>query len=229
LQSFSSATGGLPITVTTLSDTPTTGFCTLREAILNVNDPGIDHTEGDCAIDTGLHTIEFSLSGTITLGSTLPAITRTAIFDGTGQNIIVSGGNAVRVGSVTFTGRLTLMDITIANGKDIDFGGGFYNVGGTLNVTSSTFTNNTAAQIGGGIYSVYTTETNPTVTITNSTFSGNSATGPSGNGGAVGSFGSTLTISNSTFSDNSAGRGAGGGISQVAGGTLTISNSTFSG
>ena len=54
-------------------------------------------------------------------------------------------------------------------------------------------------------------------------------TGPSGNGGAVGSFAGTLTISNSTFSGNSAGKGAGGGIAQVAGGPLTIINSTFSG
>jgi hypothetical protein len=56
-----------------------------------------------------------------------------------------------------------------------------------------------------------------------STFSGNSA--PSGQGGAIGNFGSLATIEASTFSDNSAMQG--GAIYNAA--LLNIVNSTFSG
>src|ERR1700733_14340249 len=71
---------GNTITVTNNTDPVSTsgnGFCTLREAIDNANSPGLDTTGGDCATGTGTDTIVFSAIGTITLGSTLPAIANT--------------------------------------------------------------------------------------------------------------------------------------------------------
>ncbi len=64
-----------PIVVNDVGDDTTGGNsnCTLREAITNANNNS-DTTGGDCAAGSGADTITFSVSGTITLGSTLPAI-----------------------------------------------------------------------------------------------------------------------------------------------------------
>jgi CSLREA domain-containing protein len=73
---------------------------------------------------------------------------------------------------------------------------------------------------GGGIYNGGMLE------VTNSTFSGNSASGSGGFGGAIfNDNGATLMVTNSTFSGNSATDG--GGI--YNGGMLEVTNSTFSG
>jgi CSLREA domain-containing protein len=64
---------GLPqpstITVNTLSDSSTSsdGLCSLREAINNANNAGTDTTGGDCVVGSGTDTINFSISGTVTL------------------------------------------------------------------------------------------------------------------------------------------------------------------
>ncbi|HXR36250.1 MAG TPA: CSLREA domain-containing protein, partial [Candidatus Binataceae bacterium] len=63
------------IIVNTLRDDSTSGdgLCSLREAINNANSKS-DTSGGDCAPGTGTDTINFSVSGTISLGSALPAI-----------------------------------------------------------------------------------------------------------------------------------------------------------
>ncbi len=229
-------------TVNSLLDNTTAGdgLCTLREAIETANNAG----NGDCgANSTGDDTITFSVSGTITLSSTLPAIVSASTagnltINGDGT-IIISGNNAVRVMEVNSGADLTLQNLTIANGSintsygggisnnfgmltvtnstfsgnSADYGGGIDNNGGTLTVTGSTFSNNSATSEGGGIFN-----NGGTLTVTNSTFSQNSAN----YGGGIGNSPSTtLTVTGSTFSDNS-----GGGIAN--GGTLTVTGSTFS-
>jgi CSLREA domain-containing protein len=134
--------------------------CSLREAINAANATSADDT------------ITFSVSGTITLSSTLPAIVSTSTagkltIDGTGQSITISGNNSVRVFEVNSGGDLTLQNLTVSNGSAV-FGGSILN-GGTLTITNSTLSGNSASNIGGGIYN------GGTVNITNSTFSGNSA------------------------------------------------------
>ena len=60
------------ITVNNTTDPASTsgnGFCTLREAINNANATS-DTSGGDCAAGTGTDTINFSVSGTITLART---------------------------------------------------------------------------------------------------------------------------------------------------------------
>jgi CSLREA domain-containing protein len=62
-----------PIIVNTLTDesAPGDGKCSLREAITNANSLA-DTTGGDCAAGTGTDSINFSVSGTITLVGGLP-------------------------------------------------------------------------------------------------------------------------------------------------------------
>ncbi|MGD0075802.1 MAG: choice-of-anchor Q domain-containing protein, partial [Candidatus Binataceae bacterium] len=207
------------ITVNTLSDSSPSGdhLCSLREAINNANSKS-DTTGGDCAAGTGNDTINFSVSGAITLGSSLPGIANASggslTIDGNGQTVTVSGANSYRVLVVNSGARLNLDDLTITQGS-ASYAGGIHNVG-TLTITNSTVSGNSASY-GGGI------DNAGTLTVTDSTFSGNSAS--VSYGGAIDN-GGTLTVTNSTFSGNNASY-YGGGIWN--GGTLTVTNSTFSG
>ena len=199
-----------------LDTTAVDSKCTLREAVQNANFNSA--LNPDCVGGSGVDTITFSVSGTITLGSTLPNITAAGnalTLDGTGKTVTISGNNIVQVATVAVGASLTLNHLTIANGNFSD-GGGITNYG-TLTVTNSTFSSNSAINSGGGI-----SNNAGTLTITNSTFSGNSA-GTSG-GGIFNSNGA-LTITNSTFSGNSTSND-GGGIYN-SNGALTITNSTF--
>jgi CSLREA domain-containing protein len=194
--------------VNTLADTddgvcengPAGGNCTLREAINAANSLG------------GQDSITFSLSGTITLGLTLPTITDATglTIDGSGQALIISGNNAVSVLSVNPGTWLTLNDLTITQAISAGI-----NNSGTVNITNSTFSGNTGS---GAIYN------SGTITITNSVFSGNSAVN---SGGGIYNLGTgSLTITNSHFSGNHTGYN-GGAINNA--GTAVITKSTFSG
>jgi hypothetical protein len=72
--------------------------------------------------------------------------------DGGSANITVSGNNAVRVLDVRSGAKLTLNNLTVANGR-INFGGGIFN-NGTLTVNNSTLSGNNANEMarGGGIW-----------------------------------------------------------------------------
>ena len=176
-----------------------------------------DESDGECTTDCSLRdaievaasgdTIDFSVSGTITLSLGQLSISKNLTIDGSGQTITLSGGGANRVFYVNSGWVLSLTNLTIANGSGE--GGGIYNEDtGTLNVHNCTFTgNNVGLSNGGGIYN---NSWQGTVNISNSTFSGNSA---GGYGGGVYAWDGTVNISNSTFSGNSAGLG-GGGVAQ---------------
>ena len=211
---------GNTITVDTLDDPGTSTECSLRAAINNANNKTSD-ANSTCAAGTGNDTINFSVGGTITLGSTLPAVANTSpgslTIDGTGQTVTVDGVNLYRVLSVASGATLNLSDLTIAHGNAPDNGGGVFS-SGALTVTNSTFSGNTANNGGGAIQC----ESN-TLTITASTFSGNSANGF--NGGAIYAD-CAATVTSSTFSSNTAFNG-GGAIDGE--GALTVSNSSFVG
>src|SRR5579859_6011036 len=114
--------------VTTLSDgagtCPDPSSCTLRQAITNA------------LADSG-DAITFTVSGTITLASTLPTITTPLTIDGSGQTVTISGNNAVEVFTIGSSGNLTLNSLTIANGDGNVRGGGLSN-GGILTIRNST-------------------------------------------------------------------------------------------
>lgn len=192
---------GATLTVTSLADS---GPGSLRDAITAANaSAGIADT------------INFGVSGTITLASRLPDIDDDVTIDGKGKSITVCGNNAVQVLFVSAGKTLKLAEVTIANGHCASpcSGGAILNVG-TLKVSSSTFSGNSAL-LGGAIHNFGTLE------VTGSTFSGNSARV----GGAIHNF-DTLTVIGSKFLGNSA-TGIGGAIHNFD--TLTVTDSTFSG
>jgi predicted outer membrane repeat protein len=202
--------------------------CTLRWAITAANTKA---KVNGCAAGSGTDIIVFNsgLSGTITLGSILPAIINTLTIQGTETSppaITISGGGkdqllVVNEGATLNLNYLTLTDGNSAPSFDGNVGG-IRNLG-TLNVANSTLSDNKSADgVAGGVWNEGTA-----MTVANSTFSRNSAA----QGGAIYNEG-PLTVVNSTFAGNSADAdtfdGAIGGAI-VNDNTLTVVNSTFAG
>ena len=210
--------------------------------VTNTNDTGVGSLRAEILAASSGDTINFSVSGTITLGSPLPAIAVDLTIDGIGRAITVDGANTFQIFTVNLGSTVNLQNLTIAHGNaqnilQGEHGGGVENKG-TLTVTNCTFSHNTAGLGGGAIDNV------GTLMVISSTFSGNNAPNAGGidnfdmamvsnstfsgnigdNGGGMVNNGS-LTVSSSTFSGNNA--LIGGGIDNLAG-TLTITNSTFS-
>src|SRR5277367_625539 len=211
---------------TTDPASPMAGDGSLREAITSANTAG------------GTNNIQFNagVTGTITLGSTLPAIvsgeTLTITGPTTSPGIAISGGNAVQLMVVNAGATLKLQFLTMEDGSvtGVFVEGGAILNNGTLTVADCTFSGNQATAgsqgigVGGAIWS------EGTLTVTDSTSSGNQATGGSqgglGFGGAIFNAG-TGTVTDSTFSGNQA--TVGGGAIVNDSGTLTVTNSTLSG
>lgn len=235
------------ITVDTTGDPGPAGTCDLRAAIANANNQNQSGST-NCAAGTGTDTINFSVSGAITLGSTLPAIANTSpgslTIDGSGQTITVDGANSFQILTVNSGATLHLKFLTLFHGAS-DVGGAILN-NGTLTVANGTFSDNQA--VGGGAIENVSPFNGPpaTLTVTNSTFSANVSRPVDGvvfAGGAILNVGSTVIITNSTFSDNQAfgglgDFGVGGAIANLSNpdtfptptpGTLSVTNSTFSG
>jgi CSLREA domain-containing protein len=215
---------GLTYTVNSLDDTDdgacNTTKCTLRDAINAAN------------ANAGADTINFSVSGTITLTSTLPGLTGDLTIDGTGRNIVIDGAQQHTL-ITTFNGTLSLISLTLTNGKS-DFCGGGGCDGGAIfefeqnvNITNCIFSNNSASRFGGAIAG-----DGGKYVITGSTFSGNTA-GVAGGAICAGICSVTnfldvgdVTVTDSVFTNNSA-QNYGGAINYD--GSLNVSNSTFSG
>jgi len=209
------------VNVTTDTGTGSGAIGDLRYAINQVNnstDPG--------------NTITITVTGTITLTSALPYLSKNVAITGPGPGAAMLTVQAAAMpktatyGVFTVTPSVTasIANLTIANGNSISdvTGSGILNQNGTLTVTNTTFAGNSAGNfnVGGGIYN------DGTLTVTNSIFSGNSAS----SGGGIYNFRGTVMVTNSTFSGNSAtssGSRSGGGITNA--GTLTLTNSTLSG
>ena len=109
---------GQAIVVNITSDESTAGDgrCSLREALNNANAIA-DTTGGDCVAGTGSDTISFSVSGTISLGSVLPAVQNTLTIDGSGQSVTVDAGAMFGVFNVDLGATFNVNNLTIANGN----------------------------------------------------------------------------------------------------------------
>jgi hypothetical protein len=107
------------IMVNSLNDDTATTYCDLREAINSANEAASG--TGNCTPGTGTDTIQFSLSGTITLSSALPAIANSSsgslTIDGSGQAITLDGASRYRVMEVNPGAKLTVNNLTIADGN----------------------------------------------------------------------------------------------------------------
>lgn len=244
----STAARAATIVVNSLADPGATGICALRDAINAANSGSA--TNG-CAAGTGKDTIQFSVTGTISITSTLPEIkdSQLTIIGPASLRLTIEGsnsGNPVPVMQVESNATVNLQNLTISDGfSGTDPGGAILNHG-TLTVTNGTFSGNEtfsgettfdgeldSGGPGGAIFN------DGTLNVINSTFSGNGAEGSEFSGGVAFQIGGgaiynhgTLTVTNSTFSDNgvaslSSDSKGGGAISSDA--TLTVRNSTFSG
>ena len=191
----------------TVTNTLDGGPGSLRAAITAANIAG------------GTNSIDFNVTGTITLLSSLPTITNNLTITGpTGSpGITISGAGTFQIMNFEFI-SLTLANLTLSDGLGNPPGGAIIAEDGSLTITDCTFSNNEGSEAGAVL------DVGSNATITDSTFSNNKGTG--GVGGAIELIGASLTITDCTFEDNSAPEG--GGAIQSAGSTL-ITNSTFSG
>ena len=153
------------------------------------------------------NTIAIAATGTITLGSALPALTKNVTITGptSGTGVIVDGGCTVNGSGVCTGGGVTVFMVNSGvtatiSALTIQHGTGGINNSGTLTLTNSTLTANSAT--GGGILNE-----GGTLFVTNSTITANSAH----DGGGIRTNGGTVTVTNSTLAGNTA-TSTGGGI-----------------
>jgi len=191
------STQAATITVTNTNDS---GAGSLRQAIADAND-------GD--------TIDFAVTGSITLTTDELLVDKSITISGPGSdNLTVDGNHASHVFHVSGGVTATVAGLSITNGGESPgAGGGIYNDHSTLAIDHCTVSDNLGS-VGGGVYNDGYSGI-ATLTVTNSTFSGNSAgVADYGWGGAIYNDGysgsATLMVNNSTFSGNSAGYHGGG-------------------
>ena len=191
-----------------VADTNDSGPGSLRQAIIDANaNPGAD-------------TIEFTVTGTITLSGSLPTVTGSLTITGPGAESLT-----VDAGSNGYIFNLDGQDnhiygLTLTGGSAQDGGAIKLLQSDALTIDSCIISDNTASR-GGGIYI-----NSSTLTIQNSTISGNEAT--TGEGGGISIEGSSIvTLGNVTISSNTA-ASSGGGIYNN-GNSMFITNSTING
>jgi hypothetical protein len=208
------------ITVTNLNDS---GPGSLRQALADASD-------GD--------TINFAMSGTISLTSGELVIDKNITISGPGSNSLTvrpSSGSFFRVFDVMPSHSITIQGITISFGNaGFAQGGGIYlDEHVTATIADCVLTNNFTGDIGGAIF-IDGYGGGAMLTVLNSTITGNTAgnTDNGGSGAGIYSSADVLTIIDSTISNNTAwiggdlSGGDGGGIINVNG-TLEISNTTI--
>lgn len=198
--------------VTSLDDD---GAGTLREAIAQAEaNPGSDK-------------ISFGVSGQITLAATLPSINDDLTVDSSGQDVIVSGDNAVRV-FIVDGGDVVMRGFSIINGEPASgSGGGIDHNAGTLTVEDMMFRGNDAV-VGGGIVSSGNAEM---LTVRRCTFDDNSGL----QSGGVHVAGAQAVIEDSIFTNNvavfqgPAAAGFGGAMAIFGSTSVQIRNTIYDG
>lgn len=200
--------------------------CTLRAAI----------EEANALTSCGTLAVDLSgLTGTIDLGSELPAINHNVNLTGPGANVLTVQRNSAsnfRIFNIQPGTVVTIVGLTITNGNSGPGGsGGGILSRGTLTVRSCTISGNSAAVGGGGI-SNNGSNGSASLTIINSTISNNTSQSFGGGIFSTGFQGTaTVNVVNSTIARNG-GPSFGGGIyngDSTGSATLNIQDSTISG
>lgn len=215
----------------------------------------------DIALDSvnipGGGSITFACSGTITF-TTQKVVSYTVTVSGSGQNVVLSGGNAVR--HFYTTGALELQNLTLADGLGRSSIGGVDQRGGaifldegSLSLVDVVLLDNNAPPGGGAVFIDSGTQANlsrtdffhnhsfpgsaiyvssqATVTILGGAINENTSIGPYG--GAISNRG-TLSIDGTTFYRNTVmavverGSALAGALHNLSGANATLQNVTFS-
>jgi len=155
----------------------------------------------------------YVLTAAAATGDGLPPITGNVVIIGSGGTTISrSSATAFRIIEVAAGGRLSLANVTVANGRTADKGGGIRD-SGTLALRGVRLTGNSAGNGGGGL----AVESGARAAVSFSLLAGNDG----GAGGGILSFGQ-LTVDHSRMDGNTA-AGDGGGVNTQSSGTSLIS------
>src|SRR5215471_3535129 len=202
--------------------------------VTNTNDSGPGSLRQTLAAANDGDTINFGVTGTITLVTGQLLVNKNVIISGSGTNYLaVDANHASRVFYIASGKAVIISRLTIANGSApfAANGGGINNDHAILTVSECALSDNSALN-GGGIFNDGSAG-NATLTVLNSTFSGNTVGAGGGgifnNGERSGS--ASLSVNNSTLIGNSTPFDGAGILNDGSGGsaTLTITSSTFSG
>ena len=150
--------------------------------------------------DTINFNLRSSAASILLTSAQLPTITDVAglTIDGGSADITISGANQYRVFEVGSGAKLTLSNLTVADGSSTSGGGGIYNYFGTLTVSNSTFSGNSATDDSGGGKFNY----GEMLTVSNSTLSGN---GANGEGGGINDWVGTATLKTTILANSPSG------------------------
>lgn len=253
LLSLGGAAHAATLTVTSVGDTPdavggdgTCGAvgvpnsCTLRAALQEAN----ANADAANAVDLS------GISGTITVATALPDITKAVAITGPAARVTVSGSDVASLFRFVCTtapcpagGSYSIANLIVTDGRTTDTAGGggiYFGAAGTVNftldnvdVTSSTAT----AGPGGGIAAVLVSN-NSTLTLRDVRIGAEGSAGPDSNGNSAGGDGgglwvrfdgttATMTLEDAAVVGNTS--GANGGGVAVARGRLNIFESSLSG
>lgn len=188
------------------------GVCTLRAAIEEINAIGGSTT----------YNITFSVTGTITLGSSLPNINHKLNVVGPGSgSLTINGNDTFRLLEINSLLTASISGVTMSHGNAVNLQGGAIESGNSVvTLSNSVFDHNAATFDGGAIRN-----NGGNMTITNCTFSNNTS---GVQGGAVKQNGTAMSMTGSTFFANTA--AGGGGLHVGTGSTnTTVTNTTFYG
>lgn len=152
-------------------------------------------------------TVTFSNDCTITLSQPITVYaSQTNVIDATGHKVTISGGSAVQIFKVS--GNLTLVGLTLSNGKSTSSGGALYvHSNGWVAASNCVFTGNKVVGPNGAAGAAGPND--PVFAFDG----GNGGAGGPALGGAIWNGGS-LTLTNCTLTNNSvtAGNGGAGGV-----------------
>ena len=192
--------------------------------VLNLNDSGAGSLRQTIASAASGDTVNFAVSGQITLTSGPLSISQDLTIVGPGPNALnISGNFASQVLSVGDV-NLSLSNLSISNGRTAGSGAGINMAADpskTLSLTNCIFNND---QTDGGTNSnggAVEISGDGTMNVTQCTFSNDAA---AFNGGAIDSPGVFLSVTASTFNSNVAGNG---GAISIGNDSISITNSTF--
>src|SRR6266536_566608 len=141
--------------------------------VINTNDSGAGSLRQALADANDGDTIDFAITGTITLTTGELLADKSVTISGPGAaSLTVDGNLAGRVFHVTSGVTASIAGLTITNGNawedaQTNSGGGIYNDHATLALDNCTVSGNYGAYGGGGVHNH-----SGTLTVTNSTFSG---------------------------------------------------------